>query len=167
MECYSYQNAWIIMALTPIHLVANQMDGITCWEEFFYNKEISWDHCKINHSFVLGTVACCFGVACIPFALSSLTGDNILVFIYVQIFEGKAKYKMWKCLTWMASCQNTGHFPKCQSYLPPDIKVWLSESLKMADFKKNVRCQVYKVKIWPDLSTFFCPWTTKKFKSWL
>ncbi len=55
-------------------------------------------------------------------------------------------------------------FPKCQSFLPPDIEVWHSESLKTADFQKNVRCQVYKVKIRPDISTFFGHGTQKNVK---
>ncbi len=34
----------------------------------------------------------------------------------------------------------------------------------MANFQKNVRCQVYKVKIRPDISTFFGHGTQKNVK---
>lgn len=45
-------------------------------------------------------------------------------------------------------------FVKFQSFLLPDIRIWYLELLKIPNFHKNIRCEVYNVKNWIVMSTF-------------
>lgn len=92
--------------------------------------------------------------------LPSLLQHNLLVLTNRHLYSCLCMYrqgKSTKCgsVRWEYHVNKMAYiFLKCQPSLPPDIKISHLELLKMANFDKNTRSQVYKVENCPDMSTF-------------